>query len=170
VVLESARASFSFSCHDKAVRPVYIAFALMEAFVLAACLLPLMMTKIRFLIVPVLLTLALLQSCTATKFSKAGQTQSIQRVLLQFVRATQQRDFATSFSLVSGRWKQNTSIEQFKSDFEADATAESRLRRVRAAASLTPQVSGSRAQIVLDRTRVLKLRFENGAWRIDQLE
>ncbi len=114
--------------------------------------------------------LSSLQSCAVTKFSTGGQAQAIHRVLQQFVQSTLKRDFATSFGLVSARWKQHSSAEQFKSDFEADGMAETRLRRVSAAASLSPQVSGSRAQIVLDRTRVLKLRLEDGFWRIDQLE
>lgn len=96
--------------------------------------------------------------------------ESPRAVLERFITAVDKGDFAGAYSLLSGAWRARYTPQRFEADFRSETGASARLARARAALALPPRVEGSSAEFPLGEGRAVRLRREDGSYRVDSLE
>lgn len=87
-----------------------------------------------------------------------------------FVTATEAGDFAKAYALLAGPLRARYTPERLAADFDAEPLARERLARARAALENEPVFEDEEAHFAIGDGKVVRLRLEEGEYRVLTLE
>ncbi len=92
------------------------------------------------------------------------------KALEAFITAAEAGDFTAAWKLLSGELRARYTPERLQQDFEVEPLARERLARARAALAQEPVIQGETAAFPVGEGRSVRLRREEGSYRVASLE
>lgn len=98
-----------------------------------------------------------------------GET-AVRQVIVSFVEAVERKDFEAALSMLGASWRKQYSSARLRQDFVNEPRGALLVSRLKASATGSITVTGSRASLIVGQGRVAQLTLETDGWRLASLD